>query len=160
MNDEEDNRLLTQKAEIEAKQEQVFADAKARGVDPKLVDQANADWKKAQSLYDLDRQLKMASSGMRPELAAAGTKSSPEVLDPGKAFLRLNRLYDSGRLQQAVGQDQAQALMQHADNAFVSNARTIALQKTAKTVAKVVGVGAPTALGIGLGTKELFDHSK
>lgn len=158
VNDEEDNRLLTQKAEIEAKQEQVFADAKARGVDPKLVDQANADWKKAQSLYDLDRQLKMASSGMRPELAAAGAKSSPEVLDPSKAFLRLNRLYDSGRLQQAVGQDQAQALLQHSDQAFVQNARTLALQKGAKAVGKVVGYGTPTAIGIGLGTHELFGN--
>lgn len=160
LNDDAEDALLNKKAEIEKSQQDTFDQAKAKGVDPKLVDSARADWKKAQSLYDLDRQLKMAASGMRPELAASGAKSSPELLDPGKAFLRLNRLYDSGRLQQAVGKDAAQTLMQHSDSAFVSNARTIALQKTAKTAAKVVGYGAPTTLGIGLGAKELFDHSK
>jgi hypothetical protein len=160
LDDDAEEALLKRKAEVEKAQQETFKQAKAAGVDPATVDSANADWKKAQALHDLDRQLKMAASGMRPELAASGVKSSAELLDPGKAFLRLNRLYDSGRLQQAVGKDAAQTLMQHADNAFVSNARTIALQKGAKAAAKVVGVGAPTALGIGLGTKELFDHSK
>jgi len=50
--------------------------------------------------------------------------------------------------------------MQHADNAFVQNARTLALKKGAKTVGKVIGYGAPTAVGIGLGAKELFDFNK
>ncbi len=40
---------------------------------------------------------------MRPELA--GPSSTFETLDTTKAFTRLNRLYDSGRLQQAVGQE-------------------------------------------------------
>jgi hypothetical protein len=122
-----------------------------------LVENARADWKQAHSLYDLDRQLKMSSSGMRPELAKAGSATTPEALDPTKAFTRLNRLYDSGRLQQAVGQDQAQLLLQHADSAFTQNAKTVALQKGAKTAAKIA---VPGAVGIGLGAKELFDLTK
>ncbi len=109
LDDENEAALVERKAEIEKAQEQAFAQAKAAGVDPATVDKARADWKQAQSLYDLDSQLKMSASGMRPELA--GTNNSLEVLDPRKAFERLNKLYNSGRLQQAVGQSQSEQII-------------------------------------------------
>ena len=118
----------------------MFDQAKAAGVDPKLVDSARADWKQGQSLYDLDSQIKMSAGGMRPELA--GPTSSPEVLDPRKAFDRLNKLYNSGRLQQAVGQSQSEAIIQHADAAFLQQQKILARQKALKAVGKVTGTGA------------------
>jgi hypothetical protein len=39
--------LLAKKAETEAAQQKVFAAAKDKGVDPKLVDEANQNYKKA-----------------------------------------------------------------------------------------------------------------
>jgi hypothetical protein len=155
LDDENEAALVQRKAEIEKAQEEAFAQAKAAGVDPVAVDKARADWKQAQSLYDLDSQLKMSASGMRPELA--GTNNSPEVLDPRKAFERLNKLYNSGRLQQAVGQSQSEQIIQHADAAFLQQQKILARQKTLKTVGKVTGTGA--AIGaLGEGAKTLFGH--
>jgi len=82
----------------------------------------------------------MSAGGMRPELA--GPTSSPEVLDPRKAFDRLNKLYNSGRLQQAVGQSQSEAIIQHADAAFLQQQKILARQKALKAVGKVTGTGA------------------
>jgi hypothetical protein len=69
LDDENENTLLKRKAEMEQAQESAFAQAKQAGVDPALVGKARADWKQAQSLYDLDSQIKMSMSGLRPELA-------------------------------------------------------------------------------------------
>ena len=140
LDDENEEALLKRKSEIEQSQQDVFDQAKAAGVDPKLVDSARADWKQGQSLYDLDSQIKMSAGGMRPELA--GPTSSPEVLDPRKAFDRLNKLYNSGRLQQAVGQSQSEAIIQHADAAFLQQQKILARQKALKAAGKVTGTGA------------------
>ena len=47
----------------------------------------------------------------------AKPNSTPETIDPSKLSLRLNKMYDSGRLQQAVGDDVAETLLQHSDSA-------------------------------------------
>jgi hypothetical protein len=60
---------------------------------------------------------------MRPELA--GANNSPEVFDPLKAFERLNKLYNSGRLHQAVGQSQSEDIIQHADAAFLNSRKSL-----------------------------------
>lgn len=154
LDDENEDALLKRKAEIEQSQQDVFDQAKAAGVDPKLIDKARADWKQAQSLYDLDRQLKMSASGMRPELA--GADSTPETLDPRKAFDRLNKLYNSGRLQQAVGPSQSEQLIQHADAAFLHQQKILARQQALKAAAKATGLGAAGAAGYE-GVKALGD---
>jgi hypothetical protein len=101
----------------------------------------------------------MSASGMRPELA--GTNNSPEVLDPRKAFERLNKLYNSGRLQQAVGQNQSEQIIQHADAAFLQQQKILGRQRTLKTVGKVTGTGAAIgALGEGAKlTKDVLSGS-
>ncbi len=148
LDDEQENALIQRKAEVETALEQAFRDAQANGVDPKLIDAARKDWKQAQALYDLDSQLKMSTSGMRPELAKPG--STPELLDPKKAFLRLNKLYDSGRLQQAAG-DHASELIQHADTAFLHSQKIAARQQALRTAGKVAGTGAAVgAIGQGV----------
>jgi hypothetical protein len=133
---------------------------KQAGVDPNLVDKARADWKQAQSLYDLDSQLKMSTSGMRPEMATP--TSTPETVDPRKAFDRLNKLYNSGRLQQAVGQSQSEQIIQHADAAFLEQAKILARQKALKTAGKITGTGAAIgAVGEGVkAAKDVFGGSQ
>ena len=141
LDDENEEALLQRKAEIETAQNAAFEDARRAGVDPKIVDQARADWAKGQALHDVDRNLKQATGGMRPELAA-GPDSSPEVVNPRTAFTRFNRLFDSGRLQQALGPDHAASLIQEADAAFLKMEKIAARVKAAKTVGKVTGTGA------------------
>lgn len=144
LDDENEAALLKRKAEIEQSQAETFEQAKQAGVDPKIIDAARADWKQAQALYDLDRQLKMSASGMRPELASPG--STPEMIDAKKAFTRLNRLYDSGRLQQAAGQH-AEQLIQQIDAAWVHSQKIAARQRALKAAAKAAGVGAAGTAG-------------
>ncbi|MBS1799561.1 MAG: hypothetical protein JSS95_07010 [Acidobacteria bacterium] len=144
LDDENESALLKRKAEIEQSQAETFEQAKQAGVDPKIIDSARADWKQAQALYDLDRQLKMSASGMRPELASPG--STPEVIDAKKAFTRLNRLYDSGRLQQAAGQH-ADTLIQQIDAAWLHSQKIAARQRAIKAAAKAAGVGAAGTAG-------------
>lgn len=135
--------LLKAQKETEDAMQEAFKDAKAKGVDPSLIDEANANFKKSQALYDLDKHLKMSASGMRPDIGTAA--KNPEAVDPSKMFSRMNRLYDSGRLQEAVGEPNAQSLLEHANNAYIQQQKILTNQAIAKTVGKygagVVGLG-------------------
>jgi hypothetical protein len=127
--------LLKAQKETEDAMQEAFKDAKAKGVDLKLIDEANANFKKSQALYDLDKHLKMSASGMRPDMGTAAARN-PETVDPSKMFSRMNRLYDSGRLQEAVGQKNAESLLDHANNAFIQQQKILDNQELAKTVGK------------------------
>lgn len=136
--------LLKAQKEAEDAMQEAFNDARAKGVDPKLIDEANANFKKSQALYDLDKHLKMSASGMRPDIGTAAARN-PEAVDPSKMFSRMNRLYDSGRLQEAVGESHAQSLLEHANNAYLQQQKILARQ----AIAKAVGKHSATVLGIG-----------
>lgn len=147
--EDEEHRLVTRKAEVETAQEQALESAKQAGVDPNLIRQANMTWKQSQALFDLDHQLKMSTSGMRPEIATPD--STPEILDPKKLFGRLNKLYDSGRLQDAVGQQNAQELLQHSDNAHLQQQKIVNRVDIAKKAGKIAAKAAVGGAAAGLG---------
>lgn len=122
LDDEKETELLQKKADVENAQQKVFEDAKAKGVDPKLVDQAKANYRKAQALYDLDLNVKKSVSGMRPDVGnPAQAARNPETVDPKKLFNRVNSLYDSGRLQEALGEQGADDLLGHANGHFIQH---------------------------------------
>jgi hypothetical protein len=74
---------------------------------------------------------------------------NPETVDPKKLATRVNAMYDSGRLQGALGEQGAQDLFNHA-NAQYQNAATAA--RKAATAAKVAKGAAKVAAGaVGLG---------
>jgi hypothetical protein len=85
----------------------------------------------------------MGASERRSELEEP--KSSLETLDPTKAFTRLNRPYDSGRLQQAVGQEQSQQIINTPGAAFLQQAKILARQKALRTVGRVAKYGGGAA---------------
>jgi hypothetical protein len=112
IDDDKYAELEQKQNEIETSQAQLIEDMKAAGkVDPALADEARANYKKAQALYDVDSQVKMSTTGR------AGVGKGVETVDPNKLAPRLHKLYDSGRLQQAVGDDRAAALIDHAETA-------------------------------------------
>ena len=115
--------LSQRRANIEAAQDAAFDRAKAQGVDPKLIESARADFKKSQALYDLDFNVKKSISGGRPELFAdpEAAAKNPEIVDPKKLDLRLNNMYDSGRLQEAVGTDKAKKLLRDASDRLMEH---------------------------------------
>jgi hypothetical protein len=112
IDDDKYAELEQKQNEIETSQAQLIEDMKAAGkVDPALADEARANYKKAQALYDVDSQVKMSTTGR------AGVGKGVETVDPNKLAPRLHKLYDSGRLQQAVGDDRAATLIDHAETA-------------------------------------------
>lgn len=130
-----------------------IAQVKAAGVDPKLIDAANAPWKRGSALQDLSTHVQASSSGMRPELARAGIQSTPEAVSTTKLFPRINSLYNRGRLQMALGEQKAQQVVQAVDTAFLQAQKVETAQNWLKTVAKV-GSG---AVG-GYGAYSLVNH--
>jgi len=148
LDDEKEVELLKKKADVEAAQHKVFEDAKKSGVDPKLVEQAKANYRKAQALYDLDLHVKKSVSGMRPDVGdAAQAAKNPEAVDPKKLFNRINSLYDSGRLQEALGEEGADDLLEHVNDHLIQQKKILRNQAVAKTAAKYAGYGVAGAAG-------------
>jgi hypothetical protein len=102
--------LEQQKLGLENTAEKAFNDAKAKGID---AEQARNDWKKYNASYEF---------GQHVRNSAEGTLANP-VINPNKLAPRLQKLSEStsptqaGRLQQLTGEDNASALVEHAENA-------------------------------------------
>ena len=138
------------KNEIETLQANTVDELVSSGkIDAGLADEAKANFKKAMALQDLDSAVKASTRGVRPEQATAG--STAEMLDPQKLDVRLQKLNDSGRLQQAVGEQGATQLIQRVDGALRSRTAAISRAKFIKATLKYVGIGsAALATGGGL----------
>jgi hypothetical protein len=105
-----DGRLIERINDLEDAKAKAMDMAKAAGVDPKLIDQANSAWRQGSALEDLSKHIQNSTSGLRGDLAQ-GVNAAPESLSPAKLATRANRLYDTGRLQQALGGDRADDLL-------------------------------------------------
>jgi hypothetical protein len=140
-----EGQLIERLNTVQDAKDAALVDAKAKGVDPKLIDQANAAWKRAAALDDLSRHIRMSASGMRPGLAEAGAKTNPEILSTAKLFPRINGLYNSGRLQQALGPEKAADMLQAVDAAHLRVLKAKAAQNLIKSAVKVGASGAGMA---------------
>ncbi len=105
-----DGRLIERVNQLEDAKSAALDQAKAAGVDPKLIDQAHGAWRQASALEDLSKHIQASTSGLRADLAQ-GVNAAQESLSPAKLATRANRMYNSGRLQQAVGEDHADDLL-------------------------------------------------
>jgi hypothetical protein len=137
-----EDKLIAKRAKLESDIEDLLKMAEKEGVSPEVAQAARTSWKKSQALYDLDIQVKASTFG--------NAKNSPEVVDPSKLVTRLQKLEDSGRLQEALGPEQADALLQKAHDALEAMGSHGKKVKAAKTVGKYVGLpAAGAALGVG-----------
>jgi hypothetical protein len=127
IDDDAYDRLETKRNDIETIQAQMLDDLKEKGIDPKVAGDAVAHYKQAMALKDLDKAVKGSTSGD----VRVGLK---ETVDPKKFTTRVQKLYDSGRLEQALGKDGADTLLKEAYAA-----------KTAKKVNTWLKVGAGLA---------------
>lgn len=80
------------------------------GVDPNIIKTANAAHRKAMAFYDLSDKIRQSASGLRPELIGAKSVGS-EVISPAKLAPKIHQLYNTTRLQQALGNDRADDLL-------------------------------------------------
>ena len=109
----------------------MFEDLKlTKGLDPEVVKIADAHWKQSMALQDISRDVRLSTTG---DVEAGATKS--EETNPKMLASRLQKRFDSGRLQQALGDEGAKTLLQQAYAA-----------KTAQATRRVVaGLGALAA---------------
>lgn len=110
IDDEAYDRLETKRNDIETSQAQMLEDLKEKGIDPKTAEDAVAHYKQAMALRDLDKAVKGSTSGD----VRVGLK---EKVDPQKFVTRVQKLKDSGRLEQALGKDGANTLLKEAYDA-------------------------------------------
>jgi hypothetical protein len=152
-----DGRLTERINDLEDAKAAALEQAKAAGVDPKLIDQANAAWRQASALEDLSKHIQQSTSGLRGDLAQ-GVKAAPEALSPAKLATRANRMYNTGRLQQALGESQAddllrsiertkQAAQDAAENAAQQSDAATAKAAQQRSNVKLKRYAAVTALG-------------
>jgi hypothetical protein len=128
-----EEKLFEKKLKLEADFEDLFEMAKREGVKPEVADAARSSWKRSQALRDVDAQIKASTFGEG--------KHAAEVVDPNKLVTRLQKLQDSGRLEEALGEEQADALLKKAYDA-VDAAKGHAKNVTrAKTAAKYTAIG-------------------
>ena len=147
VDDDAYDRLETKRNDIETGQAQMIEDLKAKGIDPKTADAAVAHYKQAMALRDLDKAVKASTTG---DIASGATKS--ESVNPKAFTARIQKLYDSGRLKQAVGDSGAKALLQEAYAAKSAQA----VQQVVKRIAVYAGIGA--AMGAGAHATHIFNH--
>ena len=111
--------------------EKALQEAEAAGVPRALLDQANANYRQSMAMSDLNRAIRSSAEGLRPELASGANKPLPEKVNTGKLFGRVNKLYDSGRLQDAIGDQRSGDLLRatndaHAASQTAQNVRNLA----------------------------------
>ena len=148
--------LMDKKSAIEDAQEAAFDKAKASGVDPNLIEGARQDFKKSQALYDLDYAVKKSTNGARPDNPSMFPEDyvkNPEVVHPRKLADRLDALYDSGRLQEAVGEERANKMLADASDNLVAHKQELRAQSAA--AAKRIRSNARIRTGVNLGAAGL-----
>jgi hypothetical protein len=146
-NDAEEAALQVRKTRLEMQMGQIMDEAETKEVSKTTVDAAKADFKQAQAIYDTNHQIRMSTTGVRPDMQ--GAAEVPEEVNAKSLMNRLNKLYNKtdksgiGRLQQAVGDDGAADLIGHTATAQKA-AKNVARNVTAAKIAGGV-IGVPAA---------------
>jgi hypothetical protein len=139
-------RLEQQKSEIETSQNQMFENLKeTKGVDQSAVDTANAHWKQARALEDLERKV-----FKNPNIVKGNLKyGTTETVNIDPAIKALQKMQDDARfgdsrLEQALGEKGADALLKDLYKAQREGVHALNAQKWAKMVIKygLLGAGA------------------
>lgn len=138
--------ILKNQKETEDAMNDAFTEAKAKGVDPKLINRADANFKKSQALYDLDTAVKRSTTGARPGMSHPDLVAEhPETVDPKAFHKRINAMYDSGRLQDALGEEGANKLF---DNTLEHSGAYSKVMRN-RQIALYAGRAAGTVAGLG-----------
>jgi len=132
---DKEGALIEQRNTIQDQMDSTFEEAKQAGLDPKLVDQANANFKKSMALYDVDKQLNFSTKGFRKGLDEGG-QHTLETVDSEQFSKRLEKLYKTGRLQEAIGDKAADEMVAKVDKSIVRRQNAEAALESAEETAK------------------------
>jgi hypothetical protein len=146
--------LKNQKA-TEDEMHDTFDELRSKGVNPDTLKRADANFRKSQALYDLDNAIKKSTTGAHPDVSTqAALDESPETLDIKGLHRRVNALHDSGRLQDALGEEGASDLF---DNTAISNMRATKVLRNRK-IAEYGAAATPVVGSIVAGVKHYMGH--
>jgi hypothetical protein len=137
--------LMKQRNSVEKSMQDAFDKARAQGVDPDLIKEANTLHGQRKAMEEVSEHIRSTTSGTRPEHVTDEMPGEPEKVDAGNLFKRLDGMYNTGTLQQALGPDKATDLLNEVKSAEM---RTTNAQKSvnrAKTIAKAGAYGAGLA---------------
>lgn len=156
---ERDAQLQQRLADAQAGHEAAKETLAAKGIDPNIIDTADSLWRQGSALSDLSKPIQASISGLRADLQGAG---AAESLSPAKLAARVNKMYDSGRLQQALGEggssdlltaieDTKQRLKDVANGAKQQAQAAVARAEQSKSAVKLKRVIAGATAGSALG---------
>ena len=134
---QQEAKLLQAQKETEDAMSAAFEDAKAAGIDPQTVDQAKAAYKQGNALKDLDA--KVVQSRVQSPDAPTDESGLASTVDPKKLWPRLDQMYRSGRLQQAIGQDNAVDLLKQTKDFSAQGVRAARIQQKAGAFGELAG---------------------
>jgi len=138
--------------ELQDAHEKIMTEMEEAGVPRTLLNEANSVYRKAKSMLDLNRAIRASSEGLRPELANGAKNPIPEKVNTTKLVSRVNKLYDSGRLQDALG-SRAADLLRAVNDSHVASQLAESWRAMAKSGAKYAGLGS-----LPFGGYELVKH--
>lgn len=133
--------------------DKAMEEAEAQGVPRTLLNRADADFRKSKAMLDLSKQIRASSEGLRPELQSGTNKPIPEKVNTSKLFSRVNKLYDSGRLHDALGKDRSDDLLRAVNDSHVAGQAAQSWSRLLRTGAKYAAYGA-----LPLGGYEIARH--
>lgn len=131
--------------------EQAKSDAIKQGVDPAVLDKADSQFLQSRALKDVEARV-----FKNPSVVKGNAKfGSPETVDVDAAIKALQKLQDNNkfgapRLEQALGKDGAEGLLNDLYKAQRAGQTALSRQKLAKLIAKIAGAGIVAERGIGL----------
>jgi hypothetical protein len=134
---------------VDAKQKALDM-AAAQGVPSDTGAKADELWRMSKSLQDIQSALNQSVTGLRSELTTTATQAAPEEITATFAK-KLNALYTSGRLADALSPKHADDLLRAVEVANLQAKRVAASRALLNHVVKagaVAGAGAVGALGI------------
>ncbi len=137
--DEEFENLLAEKMQFQWRQEAMLDKMAEQGVPAETVDAAKAAYKKSMALLDADAAVKAVT--------VPGQETNPvikgkEMADPKKLLGRITKLFDSGRLKDAFGENGSLKLMADAKATDIQKAAVDFHKSIARWGARGVEAGA------------------
>ncbi len=128
-----------------------FDEARKAGVNPEIIDRADKNFRQASALYEWDGVLKRAHTMGEGGTAGVSTadylKHRPEALDVNYLRKRVEDMFKSGRLSDALGEQGARDMLNHVNDMHLKDAHILRNQKIAKAGAKIVGLAGLGGLG-------------
>jgi hypothetical protein len=117
--DEEFENLLAQKMQFQWRQEALLEKMAEQNVPAETIDAAKAAYKKSMALLDADAAVKAVTV---PGVETDPSIKGKEIADPKKLLGRVTKLFDSGRLKDAFGEQGAIRLMADSKAADIQKA--------------------------------------